>query len=392
MRCLLLFLLFVPMVSWAQFLEVSTAQDVELGPFVDATDGVSEEIGLGLADDIEISKNGLPFEKISSASITEDASGYYRLGLTSSHTDTLGILLIYSASSGVHVPVFQRYQVVPSNVYDSFVNGTDYLQTDVTQVSGSAEDIATETNVDANETKIDTLTTNVGTVDTTVGNIQTDLDNATDGLGALKTLIDAAQSTLDGLNDLSAADVAGELATYDGPTKAELDSGLAGLNDLSAAQLASATAALETLINALNDISTAQVNAEVDTALADYDGPTKAELDSGLAGLNDLSAAQVNAEADTAISDAFTFTGGDVHATLDGETVSASVSGSSVWGATISNNSETATAGEMLERIHAWGAGKSLKSGDVYSYYYPGGSTLIYSATHESATRTVTEP
>lgn len=32
-------------------------------------------------------------------------------------------------------------------------------------------------------------------------------------------------------------------------------------------------------VGALNDVSTAQVNTEVDTALADYDGPTKAELD-----------------------------------------------------------------------------------------------------------------
>jgi len=53
----------------------------------------------------------------------------------------------------------------------------------------------------------------------------------------------------------------------------------------------------------LNDLSTTQVNAEVDTALADYDAPTKAEMDSGFAGLNDLSAAQVNAEVDIALSD-----------------------------------------------------------------------------------------
>ena len=47
------------------------------------------------------------------------------------------------------------------------------------------------------------------------------------------------------------------------------------------------------LIAALNDISTAQVNAEVDTALADYDAPTKAELDAGLAALNDLSTTDI---------------------------------------------------------------------------------------------------
>jgi hypothetical protein len=50
-------------------------------------------------------------------------------------------------------------------------------------------------------------------------------------------------------------------------------------------------------------LTAAQVNTEVDTALADYDAPTKAELDSGLAGLNDLSAADVNAEVDTALAD-----------------------------------------------------------------------------------------
>lgn len=46
-------------------------------------------------------------------------------------------------------------------------------------------------------------------------------------------------------------------------------------------------------VQALNDLSAAEVNAEVDTALADYDAPTKAELDAGLAGLNDLDAAGV---------------------------------------------------------------------------------------------------
>jgi len=45
------------------------------------------------------------------------------------------------------------------------------------------------------------------TVDTVVDGIQTDLSNATDGLGALKALIDAVQSAVDGQNDVSAADV-----------------------------------------------------------------------------------------------------------------------------------------------------------------------------------------
>lgn len=47
------------------------------------------------------------------------------------------------------------------------------------------------------------------------------------------------------------------------------------------------------LIAALNDLSTAQVNAEVDTALSDYDAPTKAEMDSGFAALNDIAATDI---------------------------------------------------------------------------------------------------
>lgn len=86
------------------------------------------------------------------------------------------------------------------------------------------------------------------------------------------------------LNDLSAAQVNSEVDTalsdYDAPTKAELDAGLAALNDLSAAQ----------------------VKAEADAALAEYDPPSKTELDAGLAALNNLSAAEVNTEAGNALA------------------------------------------------------------------------------------------
>lgn len=49
--------------------------------------------------------------------------------------------------------------------------------------------------------------------------------------------------------------------------------------------------------------ATDTINAQADLAIADYDPPTKTELDSGFAGLNNLSAAQVNSEVDTALAD-----------------------------------------------------------------------------------------
>ena len=54
-----------------------------------------------------------------------------------------------------------------------------------------------------------------------------------------------------------------------------------------------ATDVLDADFAALNDLSAAEVNAEVDTALADYDGPTHSELTAALGALNDPTAAAV---------------------------------------------------------------------------------------------------
>lgn len=68
------------------------------------------------------------------------------------------------------------------------------MSSDAVAISGSTAA------ADAVEANISNLDASIATVDTVVDGIQTDLDNGTDGLGALKTLIDA-------LNDISAADV-----------------------------------------------------------------------------------------------------------------------------------------------------------------------------------------
>ena len=60
-----------------------------------------------------------------------------------------------------------------------------------------------------------------------------------------------------------------------------------------------AVAVTDGKVDALNNISTAQVNTEVDTALAGYDAATGAEV----AALNDITTVQVNAEVDTALAD-----------------------------------------------------------------------------------------
>lgn len=151
-------------------------------------------------------------------------------------------------------------------------------------------------------------------------------------------------------DDYIEARVAAALATYDPPTKAELDSGLAGLNDLDAAGIRSAvglsSANLDTQLSTIDseigtidgivdailvdtaEIGTAgaglteaggtgdqftaipwnaswdaEVQSEATDALNAYDPPTKAELDSGLSGLSFPSASSIaDAVLDEALS------------------------------------------------------------------------------------------
>ena len=95
--------------------------------------------------------------------------------------------------------------------------------------------------------------------------------------------VDSVGDAVDGLNDLASGDVDTALATYDAPTKAELDA---------------VAAVTDAKVDALNDIDAAAVAGE----LATYDSPTKAELDAGLAGLNDVSSGDLDTAIDSALA------------------------------------------------------------------------------------------
>lgn len=116
---------------------------------------------------------------------------------------------------------------------------------------------------------IDGIGDAVGAVD---GKVDT-MDTVVDAIKAVTDVESGVKADVAALNDVSTTEIATELATYDAPTKAELDSGLAGLTDIDAAG----------------------VNAEVDTALADYDAATGAEV----AALNDVSTTEIATELET---------------------------------------------------------------------------------------------
>ena len=112
-------------------LKQSTGLDVRLGPFVDASDGVTPETGITLAaaDQAEgLKADGAATVDISGrtwAAVT-GCDGWYDLTLTTADTDTIGELVIVIQDSSVCLPVFARFQVVEEAIYDAlFASAAD---------------------------------------------------------------------------------------------------------------------------------------------------------------------------------------------------------------------------------------------------------------------------
>lgn len=119
-----------------QLLKIATAVTVKLGPFVDATDGVTAETGLTISQaDIRLSKNGGAFAQTNDANgATHDENGYYDVPLDTTDTGTVGRLRVSVSVAGA-LPVWQDFMVVPANVYDSLVLGTDLLDVTADEVN-----------------------------------------------------------------------------------------------------------------------------------------------------------------------------------------------------------------------------------------------------------------
>lgn len=123
------------------FLKQSTSAVVNLGPFVDITDGVTLETGLATNMDnattgIRLSKNGAAYADRNDATAPAyDAMGCYRITLDATDTNTLGRLRIIFEEAATCLPVWEDFSVLPANVYDSLFS-TDLLQVDARQVVG----------------------------------------------------------------------------------------------------------------------------------------------------------------------------------------------------------------------------------------------------------------
>ena len=126
-----------------RFLKQSTATTLALGPFVDSTDGVTAETALTISQsDVLLWKEGgtTLAQKNESTSCTHRSNGIYTCPVNTTDTNTLGTLVVSVAESGA-LQVRQDYLVLPANIYDSWVLGTDIQDVSVTQLAGSATPI-----------------------------------------------------------------------------------------------------------------------------------------------------------------------------------------------------------------------------------------------------------
>lgn len=234
-----------------QYLKADTITEVTIGPAVAVGDGFTPVTNLvgSTADEFEIIKHGATTTTTIAGTLAAitGADGYYALDLSATDTNTEGRLTLLINDDSLILPLRHEFMVVNANVFDSLFAAatTDYLQVDTIQVGGT-----TQTAGD-----IPALVT---TVDTVVDGIQTDLSNATDGLGAIKT------------------DTAAILVDTSTTLQAELDGIQADTEDLQT-QIGTAGAGL-TNLGGFSTTAKGQINTEADTALTDYDPPTRTEL------------------------------------------------------------------------------------------------------------------
>lgn len=124
----------------AIWLRQSTAsQEVCLGPFVDSTDGKTAKTGLTIANtDIVLWKMGATSTGTkNSGGGTHMAGGLYSAVLDATDSNTLGGLVAVVNVAGA-LPVRHEFQVLPANIYDSLIAGSDLLDVSMVQVAGSA--------------------------------------------------------------------------------------------------------------------------------------------------------------------------------------------------------------------------------------------------------------
>lgn len=241
-------------------LRQSTSQLIRFGPFLDSTDGVTSETGLTIAQaDMQLSKDGATFaQKNASGNATHDTDGWYSTTLDTTDTATVGILKLQIVVAG-SVPVWETFYVIEEAIYDDLYAASSVGYLKPTVASRTLDITATGTagidwaNVENQSTAVDLSGTDIQLADT-VTTYTGDTPQTGDSFARLGAPAGASVSA-----DIAVIDGIVDNILFD---TAEIGTAGAGLTDL----------------GGMSTGMKAEVNAEADTALTDYDGPTNTEM------------------------------------------------------------------------------------------------------------------
>lgn len=224
----------------ANLLKQATAKTIEFGPFLNSTDGDTEEPGLSLvAADILVSKDHATLTaKSDTTNPTGGSNAHYQVTLNGTDTGTLGKLRVWCHKSGT-LAVWEDFIVVTANVYQAFaVVGTERLQVNVIQLNSGVQSLN-----DLKDFADDGYDPSTNKVQ---GVVLCD---------AVTALTGHTAQTGDNYDRLGA------------PTGASVSADVAVVNSIVDAILADTTVIVADdipgLIAALNNLSAAQVNAEI---------------------------------------------------------------------------------------------------------------------------------
>ena len=119
------------------FAKQSAAAYLDLGPFVSSADGKTRLTSLSLLQaDVRLSKNGGTMAAKSHASACSHLSaGVYRCPLNATDFNTPGRLRVEAVHASA-LAVWETITVLPANIYDSLIGGTDTIEVDLTHVLG----------------------------------------------------------------------------------------------------------------------------------------------------------------------------------------------------------------------------------------------------------------
>lgn len=118
-------------------LKQSTAQTVVIGPILDSAGAA---VTTAVVTNISIAKNGSA-AALTTETLTHLANGYYTLALTTSNTNTLGILAAYVNNTAMSMTVF-RWNVIVASAYDAIVNNATNATGGLLTATGSVSAIA----------------------------------------------------------------------------------------------------------------------------------------------------------------------------------------------------------------------------------------------------------